>query len=263
MPVSTSARRVPRTWKGGSLQTHRDSTSTGTGVAYDLGGHAAANFAASAVGASTAWRMDLQGSIDGTNWVNLTTGIGASATPTATRSTKSTPFQFVRNKVTAGTTSTSVLVNAYVSVNEAGVADESTNANDAVNLSQVGGTTVKQGPGTSTGNVLRTVTGVTALTAAAPSTDKQVTSTGAVTLAAASASRRRLIIQNNSTAGHLRFTFGAAVASTGVPPTAVKGLRLGPLDTYIEEGDQVHQGIVKGIRQSTGTALKIGVLASS
>ena len=195
MPVSTSTsiRRVSRSFEGGSLQTIRDSTSTGVGIGYDFGVKIPANYALMAIGASTAWRMSLQGSADATKWTNLITGVGASTTPTATRSTHATPFQFLRSVVTAGTTSTSVLVNAYILANAAGVDVESTAATDAVNVAQVGGSTVKLGKGTSTGGVLRTVEGITSLTPTM-STDKSVTSTAPVTVLAANSNRKEAII---------------------------------------------------------------------
>ena len=263
MPVSTSTavRKVARKFKGGSLQTVRDSTSTGVGTGYDFGANAPANYALMGVGDSTAWRASLQGSADGTNWVNLLTSVGASTAPSPTRSTMSVPYQFLRSIVTAGTTSTAVGVSAYILANAAGVADESTNASDAVNIAQVAGATVKTGYGTSTGATIRTALSYTPVNDTY-STDKSVTSTGAVTLLAGSANRKRLVVQHNSTSGHVRITIGKLSSSTGLAPTAAKGIRLGPLDSYIEEGELIHQGPVKAIRQSTGTA-KVAATPSS
>jgi hypothetical protein len=105
MANTTTSRKVPDRFAGGALLAINASTADGAGTVYDLrAGYS--QFSVQCSGLATGGKVLLQGSLDGSNFTTLGSTAGYTSTSAAvTRSTNSTPVQFVRlSIVTHGST---------------------------------------------------------------------------------------------------------------------------------------------------------------
>lgn len=109
MAVNTSAKPVATRFAGGSLKSIISSTGDGAGTVYDLrAGYT--QFSMQCSGLTAGDKVLLQGSLDGTNWTTIGSTAGYTSTSAAvTKSTNSTPVQFVRLNVSAHGSTTDIV----------------------------------------------------------------------------------------------------------------------------------------------------------
>ena len=102
-------RDVALQFAGGSLQSLSGATSTGAGTSYDLRAGYTSFAVQCATTGSTSVEVNLQGSLDDANWVNLgSTALYTSTAAAITASTSSVPVKYVRLNVVALSTGESL-----------------------------------------------------------------------------------------------------------------------------------------------------------